>query len=105
VSIRIRGAEEAYVTAPCEVEIVEKPTDLFQSGYEFDERIPHTWLRITMTEGKFRQIRKMVTAINHRCQRLIRVAIEDLSLGDLQPGQIRELDEVTFFQQLKINHW
>lgn len=105
VSIRIRGAEEPYVTTPCEVEIVEKPTDLFQSGYEFDERIPHTWLRITMTEGKFRQIRKMVTAINHRCQRLIRVAIEDLSLGDLQPGQIRELDEVTFFQQLKINHW
>ena len=105
VAIRIRGTEELYVTAPCEVEIVEKPTNLFQSGYEFDERIPHTWLLITMTEGKFRQIRKMVTAINHRCQRLIRLSIEELSLEDLQPGQVREMEEETFFRQLKIDNW
>lgn len=105
VAIRIRGTEELYVTAPCEVEIVEKPTNLFQSGYEFDERIPHTWLLITMTEGKFRQIRKMIKAINHRCQRLIRLSIEELSLEDLQPGQVREIEEETFFQQLKIDNW
>lgn len=105
VAIRIRGTEELYVTSPCEVEIVEKPTNLFQSGYEFDERIPHTWLLITMTEGKFRQIRKMVTAINHRCQRLIRLSIEELSLEDLQPGQVREMEEETFFRQLKIDNW
>lgn len=105
VAIRIRGTEELYVTSPCEVEIVEKPTNLFQSGYEFDERIPHTWLLMTMTEGKFRQIRKMVTAINHRCQRLIRLSIEELSLEDLQPGQVREMEEETFFRQLKIDNW
>lgn len=105
VSIRIRGTDELYVTAPCEVSIVEKPANLFQSGYEFDENIPNTWLLMTMTEGKFRQIRKMVTAVKHRCQRIIRLAIEDLTLEGLQPGQIQEIDEVTFFQKLKIEHW
>lgn len=105
VAIRIRGTDELYVTAPCEVSIVEKPANLFQSGYEFDESVPSTWLIITMTEGKFRQIRKMVTAVKHRCQRLIRISIEDLTLEDLQPGEIREIEEKDFFEKLKIEHW
>ena len=104
VPIRIRGTDELYITAPCEVNIVEKPANLFQSGYEFDESVPSTWLIITMTEGKFRQIRKMVTAVKHRCQRLIRIAIEDLTLEDLQPGEIREIEEKDFFEKLKIDH-
>ena len=105
VAIRIRGTDELYVTAPCEVNIVEKPANLFQSGYEFDQNVPSTWLIITMTEGKFRQIRKMVTAVKHRCQRLIRISIEDLTLEDLQPGEIREIEEKDFFEKLKIEHW
>ena len=104
VPIRIRATDELYITAPCEVNIVEKPANLFQSGYEFDESVPSTWLIITMTEGKFRQIRKMVTAVKHRCQRLIRIAIEDLTLEDLQPGEIREIEEKDFFEKLKIDH-
>ena len=64
--------------------------------------IPYTWLRITLTEGKFHQVRKMVAAIHHRCKRLIRVSIEELKLGDLQPGGIREITEQDFFSLLKI---
>jgi 23S rRNA pseudouridine2457 synthase len=105
VPIRIRGTDELYVTAPCEVTIVEKPANLFQSGYEFDESVPSTWLIITMTEGKFRQIRKMITAVRHRCQRLIRISIEDLALDGLQPGEIREIEEAVFFEKLKIEGW
>jgi 23S rRNA pseudouridine2457 synthase len=105
VKIRIRGTEEMYLTSPCEVAIVKKPANLFQSGYEFDENAPHTWLVITMTEGKFRQIRKMITAVRHSCQRLIRIAIEDLSLDGLQPGEIKEIEEVDFFKKLKIENW
>lgn len=102
VTIRLRG-DTKYVTAPCDVTIVEKPKNLFQSGLEYRDDLPHTWLKITMTEGKFRQIRKMVAAVKHRCQRLIRIAIEDLTLEDLQPGQIREIDEKDFFEKLKID--
>jgi 23S rRNA pseudouridine2457 synthase len=65
--------------------------------------MPHSWLSIVLTEGKFHQVRKMVLASGHRCKRLIRTAIEDLSLGDLPPGGVREMEEKDFFEQLKID--
>jgi 23S rRNA pseudouridine2457 synthase len=82
---------------------VLQPEISFPSPYTMTKNIPYTWLRITLTEGKFHQVRKMVAAIHHRCKRLIRVSIEDLTLGDLEPGGIKEIDEKEFFMLLKIN--
>lgn len=93
---------EVYTTPPCAVEIVSKPGDLFKGLYEHLENWPHTWLLITITEGKFHQVRKMVSAVHHRCQRLIRVSIEDLRLDNLQPGCVKEIQEADFFERLKI---
>lgn len=55
-----------------------------------------TWLRIVLHEGRKRQIRRVGKHLGHSVQKLIRVRIGNLSLGDLQPGQWRELrpDEV-----------
>lgn len=99
VSIRITG-EMHYTTPPCEVNIVE-PSH-FPSPRPFPSYVESTWLSITITEGKFRQVRKMVAAIRHRCMRLIRTSIEDMELGNLPPGEIQELDEATFFTLLKL---
>ena len=52
---------------------------------------PMSWIEITLCEGKNRQVRKMCAAIGHPCLRLIRVAILNLKLGELQPGQVREI--------------
>ncbi len=60
---------------------------------------------MTLTEGKFHQVRKMVVAAGHRCKRLIRVAIEDIELGDLAPGAVREFEEGEFFRLLHIDNW
>jgi light-regulated signal transduction histidine kinase (bacteriophytochrome) len=35
----------------------------------------------------------MIGAIRHRCKRLIRISIEDLALGNLQPGAVKEIEE------------
>ena len=43
-------------------------------------------------------------AVNNKCKRLIRTSIEDLELGDLPVGKIRELGEEEFFKALKINY-
>jgi 23S rRNA pseudouridine2457 synthase len=102
VSIRIKGNIH-WVTTPCEVDIVSKPNWLFDTDDELLDFIPHTWLMITLTEGKFHQVRKMVMALRHKCRRLIRVSIEDLLLGDLQPGKVLEIEEAMFFEKLKIN--
>lgn len=94
-----------YVTVPCSVEMVERPPGLFDHPRELPIKVPHTWLLITLTEGKFHQVRKMVAAVSHRCQRLIRVSIEGLLLGDLQPGAVKELEEEEFFRLLKISNY
>lgn len=101
INIRVKGGGD-YITSPCEVTIAEKPENLFSSGYKLREDVPSTWLHITLTEGKFHQVRKMVAAVHHRCKRLIRIAIEDIVLDDLAPGAVREMSEVDFFSQLKI---
>ncbi len=101
VTIRIKGNVD-YVTTPCEVERTGEPENLFPGGYEYREGLPHSWLRITLTEGKFRQIRKMTRAVGHPCQRLIRVSIEGLLLGDLPPATVREVGEEEFFEKLRI---
>lgn len=101
VSIRIKGGNY-YTTPPCQVSIVKKPIDLYKRENEFKEGLPNTWLLITLTEGKFHQVRKMVDAVRHRCKRLIRISIEDLALNNLQPGEVKEMEESDFFKQLKI---
>ncbi|HEY0039623.1 MAG TPA: pseudouridine synthase [Flavisolibacter sp.] len=101
VRIRITG-DEWYTTPPCHVEIVspyEGPSPKLLSSY-----VATTWLRMTISEGKFRQVRKMVAAIHHRCFRLIRISIEDMELGNLQPGEVKEVDEASFFSLLKLNN-
>ena len=103
VSIRIKGNVD-WTTTPCEAEIVEKPADLFLVENALQDFIPHTWLTISLTEGKFHQVRKMVLAMRHKCRRLIRMSIEDIHLEDLQPGCVREMNEVDFFKKLKIDY-
>lgn len=104
VTIRIKEGAD-YTTPPCEVELVENPLNLFEHQKELRPYAPHSWLSITLNEGKFHQVRKMVSAVNHPCKRLIRVSIEDLELGDLEPGAVREIEEGTFFELLKISDW
>jgi 23S rRNA pseudouridine2605 synthase len=50
-----------------------------------------TWLRFVMHEGRKRQLRRMCDAVGHPVQRLIRVRMGPLALGDLPPGQHRPL--------------
>lgn len=101
VPIRVKGGSD-YTTAPCEVEITGRPENLWPRLHEFRHDLPHTWLKITLTEGKFHQIRKMVSHVYHDCKRLIRTSIEDLELGDLQPGEVKEISEEEFFTKLKL---
>jgi 23S rRNA pseudouridine2457 synthase len=92
----------SYRTNPCEVKIVDKPIDLFEAGTPLHKNVVTTWLTITLTEGKFHQVRKMVAAVNHKCIRLIRISIEELTLDSMLPGAVVEIDEDTFFEKLKL---
>lgn len=94
-----------YCTGNCQVSIVEYPEEQFYIETNLRPDVAHTWLLISLTEGKYHQVRKMVAAVHHRCRRLIRVAIEDIHLAQLKPGAVLELDEQTFFRQLNIDDY
>ncbi len=65
-------------TLPARVEIV-------------DPRQEGTWLRVTLREGRKRQIRRVASLLGHPVRQLIRIRIGPLLLGDLQPGQWRHV--------------
>ena len=101
VLLRIKGGVD-YVTTPCIVKVVQRPEWLPVAAHELPENIPQTWLELTLTEGKYRQIRKMLKAVYHPCRRLVRTGIEGIVLGDLKAGEVKELGEGEFFGLLGI---
>jgi len=101
IPIKIKNGEN-YIAKPTAIEIVSDAAALYPFATDKREMYPHTWLLITLTEGKFRQVRKMVLAARHRCLRLIRLSISNVTLGDLKPGEVREVDEERFYGLLGI---
>jgi 23S rRNA pseudouridine2457 synthase len=102
ISIRIKGGE--YHTAiPTNIEIVKDPQSLYPYASDRREEYPHTWLLITLTEGKYHQVRKMVQAVRHRCLRLIRLSMEQLTIEGIAPGEIKELPREDFYAGACIN--
>lgn len=101
IDIKIKGGNQ-YTTPPCQVQLVEDASAIYPWANQPGQYGPHTWLLITLTEGKYHQVRKMIGATHHRVKRLIRVSIENLQLGHLPPGSVEIVPEAIFFQLLNI---
>ena len=86
---------KGYHTKPCKAEIVTPPDDLWERvpPIRYRANIPTSWVKLTLIEGKNRQVRHSTAAVGFPTLRLIRVQIGNLSLGDLQPGQWRVVTE------------
>ncbi len=84
---------EDYVTKPCQVKILDPQPDVAPRDppVRFRKTVQDIWIEIKISEGKNRQVRKMTAAIGHPTLRLIRVRTGDYELGDLKPGEWREL--------------
>ncbi|NPA71283.1 MAG: rRNA large subunit pseudouridine synthase E [Gammaproteobacteria bacterium] len=57
------------------------------------KNIPTSWIELTITEGKNRQVRRMTAAVGFPTLRLIRVRIGDWKLGNLKPGESKRLQD------------
>jgi 23S rRNA pseudouridine2457 synthase len=98
VEIGIRSIK--YQTQPCTAHALETIPDFGPRNRKIrdDRHGPTCWISITITEGKFRQIRKMTAAIGFPTLRLIRVRIGTIYLKDLAIGAIEEINLPAHFK-------
>jgi 23S rRNA pseudouridine2457 synthase len=86
-------AIDDYRTLPCRARLLD-PAPAIPARVppiRVRKTIPDAWLALELTEGKNRQVRRMTAAVGHPTLRLLRVRIGEFSLGDLAPGEWREL--------------
>ena len=102
IPIKIKDGE-TYIATPTHIEIINNPNEHYPFASDRREIYKHTWLLITLTEGKYRQVRKMMLAARHRCQRLIRLSISNIQLANLKPGEVKEMDAAPFFTLLNLD--
>jgi 23S rRNA pseudouridine2457 synthase len=90
VEIGIKG--NRYQTLPCSAFILQPEPEFPERSRRIrsDRHGPTSWVCITLTEGKLRQVRKMTAAVGFPTLRLIRVRIGSLLLNDLPAGTVIE---------------
>jgi 23S rRNA pseudouridine2457 synthase len=81
-----------FVSLPAAAERMAEPAGLWERNppIRYRANIPTSWLAITITEGKNRQVRRMTAKVGHPTLRLIRTRIGPWALDDLGPGAWRE---------------
>ncbi|MCF2874837.1 MULTISPECIES: pseudouridine synthase [unclassified Tenacibaculum] len=84
-----------YMTKPCKVSMIDTPEFPERSKKIRDDRHgPTSWISVTLTEGKFRQVRKMTSAVGFPTLRLVRVRVGDIELGKMESGEVIEVEKL-----------
>jgi 23S rRNA pseudouridine2457 synthase len=77
-------------TRPAKAELVDPPALWPRDPpVRYRKTVPDSWLRLTITEGRNRQVRRMTAAVGHPTLRLVRWSIGEWTLDDLPPGEWR----------------
>ena len=82
-----------------------KPADVVQLGeaptlperpvpIRFRKNLPTSWIELTIREGRNRQVRRMTAAVGFPTLRLVRMAVGPIAVGELKPGEWRDLTEI-----------
>ena len=83
--------EETLAVLQSGVEIGRGERARPQTVRRLEDRGRHTWLEVVLTEGKNREIRRMIEAVGFKVLKLVRARIGPLSLEGLAPGEWRHL--------------
>ena len=91
VEIGIEGVK--YYTKPCKVFRLNEEPELPPAHItlRIGRHRPASWISVTLTEGKYRQVRKMTASVGFPTLRLVRVRIGNLHLNELAPGSVEKI--------------
>lgn len=102
LEINVKGI---YKTLPCEVKLLDRPdVEEREPPVNYIKHPVRSWLEIKLIEGKNRQVRRMTAKIGHPTLRLIRVAIEGLSLFPLKSGGITQISGKALYKKLHLGN-
>lgn len=91
--VEIGNKGQRFITRSCAVRKLEAAPEFPPRSQKIrdDRHGPTTWVSITLTEGKFKQVRKMTAAVGFPTLRLIRVRVGDFTVFHLKNGEVMEL--------------
>jgi 23S rRNA pseudouridine2457 synthase len=83
-----------FTTRPAQARLMDEPHGLWprQPPIRYRAKIPTTWLELSLTEGKNRQVRRMTASVGYPTLRLIRSAVGKVCLDGLAQGAWHEID-------------
>ncbi len=102
--VTINNNGKLYYTKKCLAEIILQPKQIAERTppIRFRKNIPESWLKMILTEGKNRQVRKMTAATGFPTLRLIRYRIAKITIEHLQPGEMKMLSQIELYNLLQI---
>jgi 23S rRNA pseudouridine2457 synthase len=102
VEINVSG--KLYRTKKCVVKKFIHPPEVSirNPPIRFRKSVPDSWIKIVLTEGKNRQVRKMTASVGCPTLRLIRYRIEKITLKNLQPGEMKKIAKQELYNLLQI---
>ena len=96
--------KKKYKTLPASAKIIESPNlPVRNPPIRVRKTIPDSWIELTLTEGKNRQVRKMTAKVGFPTLRLIRVKIEQLNLKDFHSEEIKEYSQIEIYKLLNLS--
>jgi 23S rRNA pseudouridine2457 synthase len=100
VDITIDG--KVHHTKPCKAVLFNGEPEVAERNppIRFRKEIPAPWISLSLTEGKNRQVRRMTSKVGFPTLRLIRYRIQQIELGNMQPGEIIQLNKNTIYKKL-----
>jgi len=101
VEIGLEGKK--YTTKNCRARKLEQNPQLPEphSSLRLGRHRPTSWISITVTEGKFRQVRKMTAAVGFPTLRLIRVRVGTILLDNMASGEVLTVPNVQIKEALQ----
>lgn len=94
--LTLTDQKNSYQSKPCiakKITVPELPAR--RKNIRGDHHGPTSWVSITLTEGKYRQVRKMTAAVGFPTLRLVRVRIDNLKINSMLPGEVAPLPDLT----------
>jgi len=82
--------------------VIHSPENLWERDppIRYRAKVPDSWIELTITEGKNRQVRRMTAAVSLPTLRLIRYSIGPWTIDGLQPGEWRQISSKEAWQAL-----